>query len=97
MAFSMGPICETSQGVNGDQAGLGNVQVGHLVQRRGRAVIVHADVVQEAQRGAAGADGGHFVLQIGDGLLHARLDVVLDFLDGVESRPARGRLYVRFS
>ena len=72
MAFSIGPICETSQGVIGDQAGLGNMQGRHLVEGRGRAVIIHANVIQQAQGGAAGADGGHFVLQIADGLFHAR-------------------------
>ena len=67
--------------LDGDQGRLGNVQVGDLVQRRGRAVVIHADVVQDAQRGAPGADGGHVVLQIRDGLLHAGLEVRFDFLD----------------
>ena len=71
-------------GLDGDQRRLGNVQVADLVERRGRAVVIDADVVENADRRAAGADGGHVVLQIVDGLLHASLGVGLDFLHGLE-------------
>ena len=53
-------------GLHRDQRRLRHMQVGHLVQRRRRSVVVHANVVEQTQRGAAGADGGHLVLQIAE-------------------------------
>ena len=74
MAFSIGPICETSHGWMVISDGSGTCRL-PLIQRRGRAVVIHADVIEKAQRGAAGADGRHFVLQIAQRLLHAGLGV----------------------
>src|SRR5580704_975277 len=45
-----------------NHAGLGNMQGRHLIQRRGRSVVIHTNVIEQAQSGAAGANGGHFVL-----------------------------------
>src|SRR5690349_16253783 len=47
--------------LNRDQAWLGNMQIGHLIERRGGAVIIHANMVQNAKRGAPGTDGRHLV------------------------------------
>ena len=83
--------------LDGDQRRLGNVQVGNLVERRGRTVIVHADMIQESQGSAPGADGGHLVLQVRNGLFHARLLVGFDILDGVEAWDRWVLLAVLFS
>ncbi len=50
--------------LHGDQGGLGDVQVGNLIERRRRTVVIGAHVVQQADRSAPGPDAGHIVLQI---------------------------------
>src|SRR5579872_1275379 len=71
-------------GLHRDQRRLGHVEIPELVERRRRAIVIHTHMVEDADRGAARADDGHVVLQIGDGLLHARADAGLDFLHGLE-------------
>src|SRR5436190_15731559 len=74
---------------DGNQRRLRHVQVGKLVQRRRRAVVIDANVIQDAQRGAAGADGRHLMLEIGDRLLHPRLQAALNVLNRTEGLTAR--------
>ena len=73
MAFSIAAICETSQGWMVMSDGSGHVQIGHLVERRRRAVIIDAQGVENAHRRAAGADGGDIVLHVGQHFVHAGL------------------------
>ena len=46
IAFSIAPICDTSQ-ADRDHARFGNVQIADLIQRRRRAVIIDAHVVEQ--------------------------------------------------
>src|SRR5579883_938576 len=83
-------------GLDRDEGRLGDVQIGKLIERRGSTVVVHPDVVQEAQRSPARANGGHFVLQVRHGLFHARSQVRLDVLDRGEGMTAGGCLWFGF-
>src|ERR1035441_3030989 len=58
--------------------------VSHLIERRGRTVIVHPKVVQNAQRRSSGANRGHVVLQVRERLFHSGVDARLDFFHRVE-------------
>src|SRR5437660_8252766 len=40
-----------------------SMQIAELVERRRRAIVIHTNVVEDADRGAAGADARHVVLQ----------------------------------
>ena len=58
-----------------DQLRLGRGDLRHLVDGRVRAVVVHLDLVEHVHAGAAGARGGQVGLEVGDGLVHAPLEV----------------------
>ena len=68
-------------GLDGDQRGFGHVQIRELVDGRGRAIVIHLQVVEDGHRGAARADARHFVLEIGQHFVHARLGVALHVPD----------------
>ena len=62
-------------GLDGDQAGFGDRDGGHLVEGHGGAVVVDADVFDEAGVGASGADGLEFAVERGDRAAHAVVGV----------------------
>src|SRR5207248_10402416 len=62
------------------RAGVGRGDRGHLVHRRGRAVVVDADRVQERHGGAPGPHGGELPAQRLDRRVHTRVDVLEDLL-----------------
>src|ERR1051325_2340066 len=64
-----------------------------LIQRCWSAVVVYAYVIENADRSAARPDGSHFVLQVGNGFLHARLGIRFDFFDGIQLSGGRRRRF----
>ena len=81
MAFSIGADLRHVPGVTVIMPGSGTCRLRDLIHRRGRAVIIDAHVVEQMNRGAAGTDGGHRVLQILQGFFHALLRAGFDFFD----------------
>ena len=68
------------EGLDHDLARLGDRDRGHLRDRRGRAVVLDANVLDQRARGARGADRAHQVLQVVQGLLHLVARVLDDRL-----------------
>ena len=75
IAFSIACSSDGSQGWIVISVGSGMRQVADLVERRGRAVVVHADAVEHGEGGAAGAHGGQLAPDRLDGGVHALLGV----------------------
>ena len=75
MAFSIAPISDGSNGCATISAGSGIDSVGHLVDRHLGAVGLDVDAVEQADRGAAGADVRHVPADALDGGVHPRLDL----------------------
>ena len=82
MAFSMAASDEGIEGLHGDHLRLGRVNLGDLVERHLRAVVVHRDRVQHVDGGAAGAGRGHFLAEIFHRLVHAGLQLDVQFFQG---------------
>ena len=93
MAFSMAAICECIPRLQRNQAGLGNMQIGELVERRGGSIVVHANMVENTDRSAARPDGDHVVLQVGNGLLHTGLGIRFDLFDRIKRCGDRRRRF----
>jgi hypothetical protein len=58
--------------------GLGHLEAGELLQRRGAAVVLDLQLLDQSGRGAAGAHGAELGLHVLDSRLHR--------VDGVEER-----------
>src|SRR5208337_1617428 len=56
---------------NHQHAGIGDSDVAKLIHGHERAVIIHADMIENGGVGAAGADTGEFLAKIVDSLFHA--------------------------
>jgi len=67
------------EGADYDLRRLGHADRSQLLDGRGRAIAVHAQRVDQAGIGPAGADAGETVLQHGNGLVHAFFDIKQDF------------------
>ena len=88
-AFFNGADDGVVPGLNGDERGFGDVQLSDLIERRGRAEVIDANAVEKADGGAAGAEVGHFVLQVGQHLVHFGAGVGFYFFDVLEGAAAR--------
>ena len=68
-------------GRDDDELRLGRGDLGELADGGGRAVVVHLDLVEHVDAGAAGAGGGQTGLEGGYGAVHAAAEVGVEFLE----------------
>src|SRR5262245_32829033 len=67
--------------LDGDERRFGDMERSDLVERRGGAVIVDNNVIEQMDRGAAGSDRGQILPQVPDRLVHAAASFVKDGFD----------------
>src|SRR5262249_45009690 len=61
---------------------VGGADLGHLLERRRRAVVLDPQPVHQRGRGPAGAEAAQLVAEDGDRLFHALFAVEQDFVTG---------------
>ncbi len=87
IALTMSPIDRGIERADQDLLRLGRAQVGHLLERRGRAVVIDAHRLDQPHIGPAGAHAAQLVGQQRHALLHPLFGFECDFFDAHGSCP----------